>query len=144
MATFTENYSLIKPDGEDYYDVADFNENMDTLDGAVAAVETAAAEVSAKIGTPAETGQTVFSLLNSGSGSLIKSIQRVTIASPDDRVDIQTVNPDKSLVISERLKNGHNNLVDFDYILHADHIEMTTMPGVSYPVHLGFWIVEFY
>ena len=61
MATYTENYNLIKPDEEDYYDVADFNENMDTLDSAMAAAEAAAEEVSAKIGTPAESGQTVFS-----------------------------------------------------------------------------------
>ena len=36
MATFTENYSLIKPDQADYYDVADWNENMDTIDAQLA------------------------------------------------------------------------------------------------------------
>ena len=29
MSTFTENYDFIKPDNEDYYDIQDFNENMD-------------------------------------------------------------------------------------------------------------------
>ena len=37
MSTFTENYNLIKPDEADYYDITDFNENMDTLDAALAA-----------------------------------------------------------------------------------------------------------
>ena len=32
MATFTEHYDLIKPGTDDYYDVADFNENMDAID----------------------------------------------------------------------------------------------------------------
>ena len=30
MSTFTENYDFIKPDNEDYYDIQDFNENMDS------------------------------------------------------------------------------------------------------------------
>ena len=143
MATYTENYNLIKPDGEDYYDVTDFNENMDTLDRVMAATEAAAEDVSAKIGTPAESGQTVFSLLNNGGGSVIKSLQRVTIISPNTRVDIAAVNPLKSLVICERLSNASEKLTDFDYVLHEDHIEMTTMPGTSLKIHLGFWIVEF-
>lgn len=41
MAEFTENYNLIKPGEEDYYDVQDFNENMDTIDGVMAATEAA-------------------------------------------------------------------------------------------------------
>ena len=143
MATYTENYNLIKPDEEDYYDVADFNENMDTLDSAMAAAEAAAEEVSAKIGTPAESGQTVFSLLNSGGGSIIKSTQRVTISAPDKSVAINPVNPSKCFVISERLQNAHGNLLKFDYVLHTDRIEMTSMPNSSYPVDIGFWIVEF-
>lgn len=32
MSTFTENYDFIKPDNEDYYDIQDFNENMDAID----------------------------------------------------------------------------------------------------------------
>ena len=144
MATYTENYNLIKPDEEDYYDVADFNENMDTLDSAMAAAEAAAEEVSAKIGTPAESGQTVFSLLNSGGNSVLKSTQRVTIESPDTRVDIRPVNPAKCFVLTERLYNGLDSLCSYDYILHEDHIEMTVMNQSTGRVSLAFWVVEFY
>ena len=39
MATFTTNYDLIKPGTEDYYDIADFNENMDAIDGQLSLTE---------------------------------------------------------------------------------------------------------
>ncbi|MBR4016139.1 MAG: hypothetical protein IKI88_08100 [Anaerotignum sp.] len=63
MATFTEHYNLMKPGEEDYYDVLDFNENMDTIDGMMAQMETAAEGISEKIGTPVGS-ETVFSLLH--------------------------------------------------------------------------------
>ncbi|MBQ2879575.1 MAG: hypothetical protein IJE27_02675 [Anaerotignum sp.] len=147
MATFTENYSLIKPDGEDYYDVADFNENMDTLDAVMAAAEGAVSEVSAKIGTPPAAGQTVFSLLTRGDitfASLFKSVQRVSISSPDTSVSIQTVDPAKCLVFVERIYNQTEALRSYEYILHADHIEMTSFSGANKDVTLAFNIIEFY
>lgn len=39
MATFTTNYDLIKPGNDDYYDIADFNENMDAIDGQLSLTE---------------------------------------------------------------------------------------------------------
>ena len=39
MSTFTENYDFIKPDNEDYYDIQDFNENMDAIDAQLAQAE---------------------------------------------------------------------------------------------------------
>ena len=147
MATFTENYSLIKPDGEDYYDVADFNENMDTLDAAMAAAETAVNEVSAKIGTPPAAGQTVFSLLTRGDitfAYLFKSVQRVRISSPDTSVSIRTVDPAKCLVFVERVYNQNDSLSSYDYVLHADHIEMTSFSGANKDVTLDFSIIEFH
>ncbi len=39
MATFTTNYDFIKPGTEDYYDIADFNENMDAIDGQLSLTE---------------------------------------------------------------------------------------------------------
>ena len=39
MATYTENYNLVKPDDTDYYSVSDFNENMDIIDAQLAANE---------------------------------------------------------------------------------------------------------
>ncbi len=74
MAEFTENYNLIKPSEEDYYDVQDFNENMDTIDAQMAETE---AEIEglgqkldgidAKIGENEE-NQTIFDLLKKTGG----------------------------------------------------------------------------
>ena len=155
MSTFTENYNLIKPDTEDYYDVADFNENMDTLDSVMAAAETAMTTVgekvddlSEKIGTPAASGQTVFSLLAQGSGitfaSLFKSVQRVTIASPSTSVSISTVDPAKCLVFVERLYNNSSVLSYYDFNLEASQITMTEMSGGNKDCRLAFTIIEFY
>lgn len=113
MATYTGNYNLIKPGAEDYYDVEDFNSNMDTLDRVMAAAENELADIggkmdtaqsgidsingkmdtaqsgidsiSSKIGTP-PSGQSLVSMLQSG-GSVIRSIQRViytTTTSPQN------------------------------------------------------------
>lgn len=35
MATRTDNYGLIKPEGTDFYDIDDFNENADIIDEAL-------------------------------------------------------------------------------------------------------------
>lgn len=35
MATYTENLNLKKPESDDFYNVEDFNENFEILDGAV-------------------------------------------------------------------------------------------------------------
>mgnify|MGYP006972964840 CR=1 FL=1 len=48
MSTFTENYDFIKPDNEDYYDIQDFNENMDAIDAQLAQAEQKAAALSIK------------------------------------------------------------------------------------------------
>ena len=143
MATYTENYNLTMPEETDYYDVADFNENFETLDTLMAENEAACSEINEKIGTPAESGQTIFSLLNGGGGSVIKSTQRVTITSPDTKVDISPVTPAKCFVIAERLYNGLDSLCNYDYVLHEDHIEMTSMNQSTGRVVLGFWVIEF-
>ena len=148
MATFTEHYSLIKPGEEDYYDVADFNENMDTLDGVMAAAEQNMTDIADKIGTPAEAGQTLFSLLARGGGvsyaSLFKSVQRVTISSPDTSVSIRTVDPAKCLVFAERLYDSNSVLTYYDYELKADRISMTRMSNGNKDVSLAFTVLEFY
>lgn len=51
MSTFTENYDFIKPDNEDYYDIQDFNENMDAIDAQLAQAEEKMAAVQAGIAT---------------------------------------------------------------------------------------------
>ena len=65
MATFTEHYDLIKPGTDDYYDVADFNENMDAIDTQLYQAEQDMAGVSEKIGNPGDEGEdTLFGLLH--------------------------------------------------------------------------------
>ena len=54
MSTFTENYDFIKPDNEDYYDIQDFNENMDAIDAQLAQAEQKAAAIQASIATAEE------------------------------------------------------------------------------------------
>lgn len=55
MSTFTENYDFIKPDNEDYYDIQDFNENMDAIDAQLAQAEQKVAAIQASIATAEET-----------------------------------------------------------------------------------------
>ena len=57
MSTFTENYNLIKPNSEDYYDVSNFNENMDLID--------------AQMAKTAETMTAMLEQLNVGSGEKV-------------------------------------------------------------------------
>ncbi len=107
MSSFTENYDFIKPSAEDYYDIQDFNENMDAIDTQLAAAEKKAAQVqekvaqaeaklaavdtqltqaekslaaiSGKIGSPDDSGtDTLFGCMNNTSASPVKSIQHVT------------------------------------------------------------------
>ncbi|MGN0135422.1 hypothetical protein [Anaerotignum sp.] len=148
MSTFTEHYNLIKPGTADYYDIADWNENMDAIDEQLAAAESAAAEISEKIGTPAEEGQTLFGLLqNTG---LIKSIQkgRITLNSKSDSgsIELQTVDPAKCFVSMLRLRDGSNLAGMIDYTLRADGIDVTIQSnltsGTTY-TDLEFWVVEF-
>ena len=149
MSTFTENYDLIKPDEADYYDVQDFNENMDTIDGVMAATEAAISGISEKIGTPATEGTTIFSLLegNEQPASSIKSIQRViaemdTLNKTQD-VSINAVDASRSFVILEKLRNLTERYY-VDYTLSDNTLQVRTTSSYQEPVKFGFWIIEFY
>ena len=135
MSTFTENYDFIKPDNEDYYDIQDFNENMDAIDAQLAQAEQKAAAIQAsiataeeslaainkKLGTPPD-GQSISSLLQNG-GSVIRSIQYVVYAAPKTpsyggTLTIQEVAPEKTFVITERLNNISDSLINFEQQCH--------------------------
>lgn len=173
MATYTENYNLIKPGAEDYYDVEDFNSNMDTLDGVMAAAENELTDIggkmdtaqsginsingkmdtaqsgidsiSSKIGTPPN-GQSLVSMLQSGS-SIIKSIQRVTYSNAQNAtegtVSFQTVDPAKCIVIFERLGDSSNYTIRISYTLYKNYLKITHPAFTANYITLGFWIVEF-
>ena len=146
MSTFTENYDFIKPDNEDYYDIQDFNENMDAIDAQLAQAEQKVAAIQASIATAEETlaainkklgtppdGQSISSLLQNG-GSVIRSIQYVVYAAPKTpsyggTLTIQEVTPEKTFVITERLNNISDSLINFSYTLSSNAI---TIKPVSY------------
>ena len=152
MSTFTDNYTLIKPDEEDYYDVADFNENMDTLDAAMASVEEEVAGVSDKIGTSAD-GETVFSALNNiqtavGQGtSLVKSIQRtecdISTRNANTTLNITPVDTSHSFVIMDQYSHISQTYT-VRYTLNSDTLYVETSSDYTQTIKLGFWIIEFY
>lgn len=160
MSTFTENYDFIKPDNEDYYDIQDFNENMDAIDAQLAQAEQKVAAIQASIATAEETlaainkklgtppdGQSISSLLQNG-GSVIHSIQYVVYTAPKSpsyggTVTIQTVNLEKTFVISERLNNNFDSLINFSYTLSSNAITVKHTGCDVDTVKVGFWVVEF-
>lgn len=155
MSTFTENYNLIKPNEADYYDISDYNENMDTIDATLAATETAVEGVSDKIGEYSDTEtETVFSKLNqmnsilSQGSSPIKSLQRISVSISEGKTSttatIKTVDPTKCIIIFERLKDGSSSSA-VDYTLNATSLVITHAElSNSYTLKVGFWIIEFY
>lgn len=143
MATYTENYNLIMPEENDFYNVENYNENFQMIDDVMATAENELSKLNDKIGTPDDNGnKTVFGLLNSGT-SFIKSIQHI-IRSTDDSntVSINTVDPSKCIVIMERLQfpNTKNSSVTYD--LEAS-IFTSTISADGYFASAGFWIIEF-
>ena len=160
MSTFTENYDFIKPDNEDYYDIQDFNENMDAIDAQLAQAEQKVAAIQASIATAEETlaainkklgtppdGQSISSLLQNG-GSVIRSIQYVVYTAPKSpsyggTVTIQTVNLEKTFIITERLNNNFESLLNFSYTLSSNAITVKHTGCDVDTVKIGFWVVEF-
>lgn len=160
MRTFTENNDFIKPDNEDYYDIQDFNENMDAIDAQLAQAEQKVAAIQASIATAEETlaainkklgtppdGQSISSLLQNG-GSVIRSIQYVVYTAPKSpsyggTVTIQTVNLEKTFVITERLNNNFDSLLNFSYTLSSNAITVKHTGCDVDTVKIGFWVVEF-
>ena len=148
MSTFTENYNLIKPDEADYYDVADFNENMDTIETLMAETETAMESISDKIGSPEDTGNNpLFGRLNTG-GSFIKSMQTVDLSLKSDGVTvtapITSVIPARCLVILDILSTNSN--IQLYYTLNENSVNAsaTYHSSTNLEIRLRFQIIEFY
>lgn len=142
---FTEHYSLIKPSTADYYDIQDFNENMDAIDAQMAQAESTMGEISDKIGSP-EGGETVFSLLKGGKAGLIQSIQRVVYKNATytgGSVAINEVDTGKCFVLFERLKDTGSGLTRVDYTLEKNALNITHASSTENSIVFGFWIIEF-
>ena len=151
---FTEHYNLNKPGDEDFYNIAHWNENMDTLDEALAEQENSIGEMNEKMGTPAVAGNTLFSLLennSSGNGmSAVKSIQHVFYTIPAESsggsVSIRTVDPAKSFVLFELLCEQVSYVKNVSYTLNAANITVShSYVGNGMDVGAivyGFWVIE--
>lgn len=140
MATYTENFNLIKPEDEEYYDVADFNANMDVIDEALA--ENAGGS---------EMLQGVISADGQGV-RIIKSIQRVHFRAGDCgstannyftvSYPLQTVDPSRCILLTERIRQGHGELTPLTPTLQADSLLVNFYNVGS--IEAAFQIVEFY
>ena len=142
---YSENYGFALPDDGDFYDIAPISENFDAIDTILAEGESKMEEISNKIGTPAENGQTLFSLLSSGGGSVIRSIQRKKLdfvfSTKTTDFPITTVDTAKTIVLMERIfEESSNGAGKIDYTLSANNLHVETG---SYTGTAAFWIVEF-
>ena len=147
LATYTDNYNLLKPDEEDFYSIEDFNDNMDTIDALLAENETATNGIDAKIGNPGDTGtDTLFGAMNNGgAGSIIRKIQYVTVTrthSISETLSIEPVDTTKTFVILEFLKGRTDGTVHIDYKLKTDGIRVDATVNDG-GIALGFWVIEF-
>ena len=156
MTTFTEHYGLRQPEETDGYDIGEMNENMATIDAAIAAQEESMGEMNEKMGTAADTGtETIFGKLNqiaentAGGGAgltAIKSIQRIITPSMQNTdsktMDIQRVDPSKCLCIAERVQDNSTITQKLDYSLEAETVTFHTQ-GLNYPFVAALWIIEF-
>lgn len=123
--SYTENYHLLKPDDNDFYDVNHINSNMDIVDEELnklnkktIQLDETVVDISDLIGEPENTGGTVtagtvMAKLNAlldkftSGGVGIKSVQRGTfqekiVANTTDNtttITISAVNPSKTFVI---------------------------------------------
>ena len=153
MATYTENYNLTMPEEKDCYNVEDFNENFETIDVLMAETENGINEVNAKIGTTNDSEtNSVFSKLNDIQNAVrkdvnfIKSIQYVTYTKPNSTdsgtIQINKINPEKCIVILERLHDASNITGKMVYSLNATSIDVSHNSNANTLI-VGFWIIEF-
>ena len=148
MATYTENYSLLKPGDEDFYNVEDFNDNMDTIDTLLAENEAAVTNIDAKIGNPGDSGtNTLFGAVANagGSGSVIKKIKYFSVSASGHTkksFNLGTVNINKTFVLMERLAESSNDLAEVDYSLSSTSLSVE-VSSTSSAYSIGFWVIEF-
>ena len=147
---YSENYNFALPEDEDNYDISPLSENFETLDGILSENESAVGEINNKIGTPAENGQTLFSLLgqNKSTGlTSIKSIQRVVYTlhknNSTENVSIQPVTPANCIGLLELLYCSYDATPKTLYTIHENHVTFEFFPNASQTTIVGLWIIEF-
>lgn len=171
MANYTENYNLIMPAQEDYYDVQEFNDNMEAIDTGMAELD---AEVSglgtkldaldtkvttlsgkinaldAKIGTQNDAAgtNTLYGLLKNNV-PVFKSWNRYTYSNAASvstgSISINEVDPTRCIVLVERLKNLSSELMNYDFTLNSTEISLNHAPiGAANHLILAFTVIELY
>lgn len=171
MANYTENYNLIMPAQEDYYDVQEFNDNMEAIDTGMAELD---AEVSglgtkldaldtkvttlsgkinaldAKIGTQNDAAgtNTLYGLLKNNT-PVFKSWNRYTYINGTDvnasvAIPITPVDASRSFVIVERLRDRYDWLTHYDFTLEDTQINLEHEQAVTGYLHLAFTVIELY
>ena len=148
---YSENYNFALIGDEDGYDIAPLSENFKTLDEILSENESAMEEVSAKIGSPADTGKnTVFGCLNSGGNSTIKSIHKISVSTTANTTATTyslatTVDPDRCIVIVDRMYDrGLHHQCGINYELKENSLTVSAIHvDGNYAVTLQFQIIEF-
>lgn len=106
-----------------------------------------------KIGQPEDEGTvTLFGKLNGflnedGQGvRVVKSIQRIVCSNTGsaNTITIRPVNPERCIVLTERLYNAGDYLFNYSYDLKADTLTAHVSGGSTQSCRIGFWIIEFY
>ena len=126
--------------------LAQAEQKVAAIQASIATAEETLAAINKKLGTPPD-GQSISSLLQNG-GSVIRSIQYVVYTAPKSpsyggTVTIQTVNLEKTFVITERLNNNFDSLLNFSYTLSSNAITVKHTGCDVDTVKVGFWVVEF-
>lgn len=142
MAGFTENYHLKKPEDAEYYDVADFNGNMDIIDEALSENAGASEQLHGIISTD-------------GNGvRVVKSIQRVVfsildVAQAENRVvtssiPIREVDPSRCIVLTHRIQQEGASLPHLTAVVTETALQVSCYKQSSLAIKAEFQIIEFY
>ena len=153
MTTFTEHYGLRQPEETDGYDIGEMNENMATIDAAMAAQEESMEEMNEKLGTAADTGnETIFGKLNqmatnkAGGFAGIKSLQRVTLSFSTSKgsaeATINEVDPEKCIVLMDRIYDSSSMEASISYSLTATKVSASSGSSLNGSIKLQFQIIE--
>ena len=145
---YSENYNFALPEDGDDYDISPLTENFETLDGILSENESATGEINDKIGTPAESGQTLFSLLENSTPkgfTAIKSIQQVIASCTSGETTTQTalkksVTASNCIVLMQPLTSTG---VIRNYVLNNSSITTTHGNAMTDKDKFCFWIIEF-
>lgn len=147
---YSENYGLALPQDEDGFDIGPISENFQEMDEILAEQDRLAAEISEKIGEPAESGQTLFSLLGQKSGgglTGIRSIQRIvyTLATnkAKDSVSIEPVTAANCIGIFDLHYTTYEHTPKVLYTIKDTEVEFEFSQNSANTTIVGLWIVEF-